>query len=190
MQFTPNIWEKYAASLRNLISKRLSKGENLQKNMRLLKIILVFSALCRSKIIEKVNLYKNIEELLNAAALKFYEEEKILNFQLSGSNTYETDYNLLKLLILELISTPTQNIVNIKILFLNGRIILTVQNVEATKNLKYLVRKTKGILIKIRGESNLAVKISTPCVLTFENLAEDNEDLSDPFSSVNIMLFR
>ena len=159
VQYTPNIKERYAAALRNLITWRVIKGENLQKNLRLLKIILIFSALCRSKIIEKVNLYKNIEKLLNAVTLKFYEEEKILNYKLVGHKTYETDYNLLKLLILELISIPTQTMVNIKILFLKDRTILTVQNVEATKNLKYLVKKTKGILIKIRGESNEAAYI-------------------------------
>lgn len=190
MQFTPNIKERYAASLRNLIMRRATKGKKTEKNLRLLKIITVFSALIRSSYKENVNLYENIEKLLKTVRFKFYEQEKLLSFSLKGQRIYKIDFYLLKLLILELISAPTQKNVELKIFLLEESLIITVKNARATKILKCLVKKLKGILINIRGESNLAVKISAPCVLDFENLAKDNEIYEDLFSSVNIMLFR
>ena len=190
MQFTPNIWEKYAASLRNLIAKRLSKGEHPQKNMRLLKIILVFSALCRRETKEETKVFKSVERLLLYASLKFDESQKILTYSVKGEHGLKIDYSILKLIILELVADPTETDVNLKINILKNRIILTVQNAEPSKILKCLVKKLRGVLIKEKAESNFAVMLPALCVLNYDNLTEDNEDYEDTFSSVNIMLFR
>ena len=189
MQFTPNINERYAAALRNLIVRRLIKGENTKKNLRLLKIILVFSSLCREEK-ENVNVFENAQNLLNAAALNFNKNEKNLTYSIKGEQGYKINYSILKLLILELASTPTQAKVYIKINLLEDRMIFTVQNAEPTKILKCLVKKLKGTLIKTRGESNFSVMLSSPCVYNYESLIEDTQDYSDSFSAVNIMLSR
>ncbi len=189
MQFTPNIMERYAAALRNLIARRVIKGENTPKNLRLLKIILVFSSIWRSETKGKVNVFKNAQRLLNAAALKLDENEIDLIYDLKGEKAYEIDFGLLKLLILELVSTPTKTKVDIKMIFLKDRMIFTVQNAKASKILKSLVKKLKGVLIKTRGESNFAVRLSSPCVYDYEISTEDTEDFEDSFSTVNIMLY-
>lgn len=190
MQFTPDIKERYAAALRNLIAQRVIKGENLQKNLRLLKIILIFSSLCRSEIKAEVNAFKSIEKLLLYASLKFDESQKILTYNIKGEQGVKIDYSILKLIILELVAAPTETDVNLKVNILKNRIILTVQNAKPSKILKCLVKKIKGVLIKEKAESNLAVMLPALCVLNYDNLTEDNEDYDDPFSSVNIMLFR
>ena len=99
------------------------------------------------------------------------------------------DYDILKLLVLELLSTPTQNIVYLEIKFLKDRILFIVQNATLTKISNCLAKRLKATMIKIRGESNFAVMLPAPCVLVNENLLEDYEDYENPFSSVNIMLF-
>lgn len=190
MQFTPNIKERYAAALRNLITRRVEKKENLQKNLRLLKIILIFSTLCRSETKEEVNVFKGFEKFLLYVSLKFDESQKILTYSVKGEQGLKIDYSILKLIILELLATPTETDVNLKVNILKNRIILTVQKAKPSKILKCLVKKLKGVLIKEKAESNLAVMLPAPCVWPLENLVEDNEDFLDPFSSVNIMLFR
>ena len=189
MQFTPNIWERYAATLRNLITRRLIKGENIPKNFRLLKIILVFSALVRCESKESIKLYKNLEKLLNYAAKKISAKGISLKYSINEKQNYIIDYNLLKLLVLELVANPTQNTVKLEIKFLKERMIFTVQNATASKILKRLAKKLNTILIKTRGESNFAIMLPAPCVLTLENSVEDSEDYENLFSSVNIMLF-
>ena len=188
MQFTPNIKERYAAALRILITHRIIKGEVTPKNKKLLKIITVFSHLVRKETNQNVNLFKNAEKLLQYALQKLKEKGVLLKYKINREQNYKVDYNLLKLLILELVTNPTQSIVYLQIKFLNDRMIFVVKNANLSKISKCLAKKLKANLIKIRGESNFAVMLSAPCVLN-ENLIEDYEDYKNPFSTVNIMLF-
>lgn len=190
MQFNPVKKERYAATLRKIIAKRLINNKCTPKNLKLLKIISVFSALSRDELRENVNLQKNIQNLLNKAYLKYKEQGKFLNFTIQGNQNYQIDYNLLKLLILELISSPIKDECFFKGLFLENRIIFVVKKAEQTQIAKALIKKLNGIALKERTESNFAVMLSAPCVLKTEDLIVDTEDLKNLFSSVNIMLFR
>ncbi len=190
MQFNPANKERYAAVLRNIIANRLINEKDILKNLKLLKIISVFSALNREKIMENVNLPKNIQNLLNKAYLKYKEQGKFLNFAFQGNQNYQIDYNLLKLLILELVSSPIKDECFFKGIFLENRIIFVVKKAEQTQIAKALIKKLNGIVLKERTESNFAVMLSAPCILKTEDSIEDTEDFKNPFSTVNIMLFR
>ena len=190
MQFTPNIKERYAAGLREIITRRILKGENTPKNKKLLKIILVFSHLCRNEIKENINLLNSIENLLKVVALKYNENQKSLTYDITGRKNYEIDYELLKLLVLESVFNPTQIKVRINVKLLESRIIFTVQNAKPSKILKCLIKKGKGILINEKTGSNFAIMLPVKNVLHYENFKEKSEDYSDPFSALNIMLFQ
>ncbi len=181
MQFNPSKKERYAAALRKIIAKRLLAQKEISKNLKLLKIILVFSALCREQTKEKFKLFECCQKLLT---------ETRINFSLKGEKSYEIDYYLLKLLILELVSAPHKEQIVFRGEFLKNRIIFTVKNAELTQIAKALIKKLNGVLIKTRGESNFAVMLSAPCVLKTQNLIEDTEDFKNPFSSINIMIFQ
>ena len=188
VQFTPNKNQRYAANLRKIIAKRLINEKDTQKNLKLLKIISVFSALCREERKEKVKLLNALENLLTQVSLKYKRKEKDLDFVLGGNENYEIDYSILKLLVLEMLSSPTKDEIFFEGQFLKNRIIFTVQNANPTQVSECFIRKLKGVLIKTRGESNFSVMLSAPSFSYDKSLSEDNEDFKNSFSTINVML--
>lgn len=190
VQFTPNIWQRYAASLRSIIQDRIIQRGLTEQDRTALRRILLFEAVTREEYPRKVNMPFFLSDLIFKAQYVFACHAKRLSFRLYGSGVYAVDSDLFQLLILLLIR-PSYTAVSLTVHLLDDGIVLIVSGGSLGRVAEQIVRAQKGHILYEQEQNRIAVRLSIPQE-TFhpQALRKSKGDLNDPLSLFHLLLFR